>query len=164
MRRVLIRSGPQAVPISAGRPDTFTDEVALYAWVLRYLTALVVLVALDAVWLNFVGISMFRPILGSMLLDSPRWPPAALFYLLYALGVVIFAVGPTLRAGSLRTALGYGASLGFFAYMTYELTNFATIRVWTAELAAIDIVWGTVLTALAAAASFAISSPAGRGK
>lgn len=134
----------------------------MYSWVLRYLTVLVVLVALDAVWLNFVGISMFRPILGGMLLDTPRWGPAVLFYLLYALGVIIFAVVPALRNASLRTAFGRGALFGFFAYMTYELTNLATIKVWTAQLAAVDIGWGLLLTALAAAASFAIASPAGR--
>jgi len=139
-------------------------EGALYSWIARYSTALVVLVALDAVWLNFVGISMFRPVLGGMLLDAPRWGPAVLFYLFYALGVVIFAVVPALRSRSLRTAFGYGALFGFFAYMTYELTNFATIKVWTSELAAVDIGWGTLLTALAATASFAITSPAGRNR
>jgi uncharacterized membrane protein len=147
-------------------PEHFHRSVegVLYSWVARYSTALVVLVALDAVWLNFVGISMFSPVLGGMLLDTPRWGPAVLFYLLYALGVVIFAVAPALRSGSLRTAFGHGALFGFFAYMTYELTNLATIKVWTSELATVDIGWGTLLTALAATASFAIASLAGRNR
>jgi uncharacterized membrane protein len=126
----------------------------VYSWALRYMTALVVLVALDAPWLGLVGGRVFRSVLGSMLLDSPRWPAAVLFYLFYALGVVVFAVQPALRSKAWQSALGYGALLGFLAYMTYELTNLATVKAWTGELAAIDIAWGTLLTALAATASF----------
>jgi uncharacterized membrane protein len=46
--------------------------------------------------------------------------------------------------------------------MTYELTNLATVKVWTNELAAIDIAWGTLLTALAAMAGFGIKSSVAR--
>ena len=51
----------------------------------------------------------------------------------------------------------YGAMLGFFGYMTYDLTNLATIKAWTTSLALIDIAWGTLLTAIAALAGYAAS-------
>jgi uncharacterized membrane protein len=38
---------------------------------------------------------------------------------------------------------------GLFAYATYDLTNYATLRPWTLQLAATDIVWGMALTAAA---------------
>jgi uncharacterized membrane protein len=44
----------------------------------------------------------------------------------------------------------YGALFGFFAYATYDLTNFATMKVWTLRVTVVDIGWGTVLTAMAA--------------
>jgi uncharacterized membrane protein len=135
---------------------------AVNSWAIRYLAVLGVLVALDAVWLGLVGGAVFHAVLGSILLESPRWGAAALFYLFYALGVVVFAVQPALRAASWRVALGCGALLGFLAYMTYELTNLATVKVWTNELAAIDIAWGTLLTALAAMAGFGIKSSVAR--
>jgi uncharacterized membrane protein len=136
----------------------------VYSWALRYLTALAVLIVLDALWLGLVGGRVFRSVLGGMLLDSPRWGAAALFYLFYALGVVVFAVQPGLRSKSWWTALVYGALIGFLAYMTYELTNLATVKAWTNELAAIDIAWGTVLTALAATASFGIAALLGKDR
>ena len=136
----------------------------MYSWALRYLTALAVLIVLDALWLGLVGGRVFRSVLGGILLDSPRWGAAALFYLFYALGVVMFAVRPALCVRSWRVALGHGALLGFLAYMTYELTNLATVKAWTNELAAIDIAWGTVLTALAATASFGIKSTVGNDR
>lgn len=34
--------------------------------------------------------------------------------------------------------------------MTYDLTNQATLRVWSVSITVADIAWGTTLTALAA--------------
>ena len=45
--------------------------------------------------------------------------------------------------------------LGFVAYATYDLTNQATLKVWSLKVTLADIGWGTVLTACAAAAGFA---------
>src|ERR1700722_2222591 len=110
---------------------------------MRYGTALVVLVALDAAWLSYFAHAMFRPTLGSILLDEPRWIAAALFYVFYALGIVFFAVAPATRDGSWMVALAHGALLGFMAYMTYDLTNLASIKAWTVALAVVDTAWGT---------------------
>ena len=127
-------------------------------FLLRYVVALLVLLALDALWLSYFAHAMFQPALGNILLDDPRWYAVAIFYPLYALGVVVFAVAPAVRSNSGATAFGYGALLGLLAYGTYDLTNLATLKVWTSTLGAIDTAWGTLLTALAATASFTIAS------
>jgi uncharacterized membrane protein len=123
--------------------------------VLTYIVVLIVLVGGDAAWLHWFAHAIFRPALGSILLDDPRWAAVALFYLLFAAAIIVF---PIARAGSWATALFYGALFGFFAYMTYDLTNLASIKVWTAPLAFIDTAWGTVLTAAAATAGYAVST------
>ncbi len=107
----------------------------MLSYAIRYGVVLATLVIGDALWLSYFARAVFRPTLGSILRDPPNWTVAALFYLLYALGVVIFAVGPAYRLISWRAALFYGALFGFFAYMTYDLTNLATICVWTFRLA-----------------------------
>jgi len=117
--------------------------------ILAYVAVLVVLIAGDYTWLSWFAHAVFRPTLGSILLDDPRWGAAALFYLLYALAILIFPVALASRGGSWGGALLYGALFGFFAYMTYDLTNLASIKVWTAPLALIDTGWGTLLTAAA---------------
>jgi uncharacterized membrane protein len=73
---------------------------------------------------------------------------------IYPVGLVIFAINPALKAGSLATALTYGALFGLFSYATYDLTNYATLRNWTFALTFVDMAWGTVLAAFASAASF----------
>jgi uncharacterized membrane protein len=42
--------------------------------------------------------------------------------------------------------------------MTYDLTNFATLKVWSLKVTVLDIIWGTLLTGLAAAAGAAITN------
>jgi uncharacterized membrane protein len=130
---------------------TIRQGLILYAC-----TALAML-PLDILWLGTVGRTFYRDQLGGLLLDRPAWGPAAAFYLLYAVGVVVFALAPALRDGSWQTALVYGALFGFFAYATYDLSNLATLRGFTTALALVDVAWGTVLTAATAAIVFVVT-------
>jgi len=71
--------------------------------------------------------------------------------------VVLFVVIPALDAGSWQRALRFGALFGFVVYATYDLTNLATLKGWTAGVAVADILWGATLTGAAASAGFALS-------
>lgn len=126
------------------------------SWIARYVVALLVLGIGDALWLSYFAHAVFRPTLGAILLDDPRWAAVGLFYLAYAAGVLIFAVSPALRANSSWTALIYGALFGLFAYGTYDATNLATIKAWTIQLAFMDTAWGVLLTAIAAFVSYLV--------
>lgn len=116
-------------------------------FLILYLCALVVFLACDAVWLGFVARRFYMDEIGPLLLDQPRFGVAALFYLIYLVGVVIFVMMPALEAGSLMTALWRGALFGFVAYATYDLTNLSTLKGFTTRVALVDMAWGTVLTA-----------------
>ncbi|MEZ5773804.1 MAG: DUF2177 family protein [Hyphomicrobiaceae bacterium] len=118
---------------------------------LAYLVTLVVFVAIDLVWLGVVAHGYYRERIGALLLAEPQLGAAAAFYLLYAAGVVYFAVMPGLDAGSPMKAAQQGAVLGFIAYATYDLTNLATLKGWSLSLAVVDMAWGTVLTGAVAA-------------
>ena len=121
----------------------------------RYGVVLLVLVIGDAVWLSYFARAMFRPALGDILLDTPRWSAAIFFYLIYAAGVMVFPLAMSQQIQTLGSAILYGALFGFLAYMTYDLTNLATIKAWTVPLALIDMAWGAALTGAATAAGFA---------
>ncbi len=120
-----------------------------------YVSALLILIIGDALWLSlYFAPKVFRPALEPLLRDPPNWPVAGLFYLLYALGMFVFAINPALKSGSWATALTFGLLFGFMAYMTYDLTNFATLSAWTARLAIMDTVWGALMTGAAATAGY----------
>jgi uncharacterized membrane protein len=89
--------------------------------------------------------------LGHLMAEAPVLWAAALFYAVYGLGLLRFAIAMP-AAGTVAQAARAGALFGFVAYATYDLTNLATLRDWPASLAFIDIAWGTLASAAAAAA------------
>lgn len=129
-------------------------------YALAYLATGIAFALIDSVWLRTMSERLYKVEIGELLADRFRLGPAIVFYLLYILGMMIFAVGPALQNGNWKTALCYGAAFGFMAYMTYDLTNFATLKVWSLKVTILDIIWGTVLTGLASAAGAAITNKA----
>lgn len=119
-----------------------------------YLCTALVMWPLDLLWLGVVARTVYRREIGGLLLDRPEIVPAVLFYLVYVVGVVVFAVRPAVQSGEVTTAVVYGALFGFMAYATYDLTNLATLRGYTLTIASIDLAWGTILTAISAAGGF----------
>jgi uncharacterized membrane protein len=114
---------------------------------------------IDSVWLRNMYARLYKPEIGSLMLDSGfRLWPAVIFYLLYILGMMIFAVAPALASGRWQTALYWGAMFGFFCYMTYDLTNHATLKTWSVKVTVLDIIWGTVLTGSAATAGWWVTT------
>ena len=58
-------------------------------YVIAYGGTAAVLAVLDAVWLTFAGRLLYRPAIGSLMMESGfRLAPAIVFYVLYVLGVV----------------------------------------------------------------------------
>lgn len=106
---------------------------------------------LDAVWLGRMVPAVYRPEIGEVLMRGWRPVPALVFYALYMVGIQIFAVAPALAAGKWQVAAQWGALFGFFCYMTYDLTNYATLKVWSLRVTLLDIAWGTFATGAAAA-------------
>ena len=127
-------------------------------YICAYFATGIAFALIDSVWLRTMSERLYRVEIGELLADKFRIGPAIIFYLLYILGMMIFAVGPALQNGNWKTALCYGAAFGFFTYMTYDLTNFATLKVWSLKVTVLDIIWGSVLTGLAAAAGAAITN------
>ena len=124
--------------------------------ILLYIFTVPVFFAIDILWIGVIAKDFyFKNIPG--LSPQPNWPAAIAFYLLYIIGILIFAVLPNLEKGW-QQALIYGALFGFFAYATYDLTNYAVMKSWPLSITLIDIAWGTVLTGVVATASYFIGS------
>ena len=123
-------------------------------YVAAYLGAGLTFAALDAVWLTTMSSRLYKPALGPILAEKPDMKAAVAFYLISIAGTVFLAVEPALREGAWQRAALNGAVLGFVAYATYDLTNQATLNVWSTRVTIIDICWGTVLTTLSAVGGY----------
>ncbi len=119
-----------------------------------YLVAIVVFLALDAVWLGLVARKFYRTHLGFLLTDQPNWWAAVAFYLLFVAGIVLFCILPALQAGSLAQALLWGGFFGLVTYATYDLTNQATVKKWPWIVTVVDLCWGALLSATVSAAGY----------
>jgi len=116
-------------------------------YIVAYIATGISFALIDSVWLRTMYERLYKPEIGELMYQGGfRIGPAVAFYLFYILGMMIFAVGPALHSGKWQTALLWGALLGFFCYMTYDLTNYATLKVWSTKVTVLDIIWGTVLT------------------
>lgn len=121
-----------------------------------YLLTVPVFFVIDLIWLGVVARGFYRDNLAHLLSATVNWPAAIVFYLLFIAGILYFAVLPALAEGSLWRAVINGALFGFFTYMTYDLTNLATLPDWPIKVVIVDILWGTMLCASVAASAFMI--------
>lgn len=121
---------------------------------IAYLGTAVVFFAIDFVWLAFVAKGFYAQQLGPLMRESPNLAIAGVFYVVYVVGIVVFAVLPALREESWASALGLGILLGVVAYGTYDITNLSTIKDWPLTMSIVDLVWGGVLTGVAATAGY----------
>lgn len=88
--------------------------------------------------------------------DKTNWPAAIIFYMVYIIGLIFFALNPALKEGSLMYAALIGAFFGFITYATYDMTNLATLKNWPIFVTVVDIIWGTFLGSDTTSISFLI--------
>ena len=127
-----------------------------YKLIVSYLLTTLVFFAIDMVWLGFIAKNLYRKYLGDFLSDAINWKAAIIFYLIFIVGIFIFAIMPAVEKNSITKAIIYGAMFGFFTYATYDLTNLATLKNWPLQIVFIDMAWGALLTALVSTAGFYI--------
>lgn len=125
-------------------------------YLMAYTAAAVVLVALDLLWIGLIAKPLYLQGIGHLMLDQPRLAVAALFYLVFTGGLLLFAIVPQAGVPGVRGTALQAALFGLFCYATYDLTNLATLRGWPVHIVVVDIAWGAVISALAAAASLAL--------
>jgi uncharacterized membrane protein len=115
-----------------------------------YLIAGGVYWVVDFIWLALIAQGFYQKQLGNMLADKINWPAAAIFYLLFPVGVIIFAVMPGVKENSLVRSLILGALFGYFTYSTYDLSNYITLANWPLKVVFVDIIWGIFVSTLVA--------------
>ena len=126
-----------------------------------YFASAIVFVMMDAGWLTVMGPRIYKPVIGPLLAKSVDPGAAIAFYVLYVFGLVVFAIRPALDSGDFRLAPLYGALLGLVAYGTYDLTNQATLRLWSLKITIADICWGMTVSAAASTLGFLAASKVG---
>ncbi len=118
-------------------------------FIILYGLSVPVFFLMDMLWLGVLAKDFYQEKLG-YIMGEVQWLPALLFYFIFLLGLTFFATYPAARAGEWKLGTLYGALFGFFTYMTYDLSNLATLKDWPLSVVVVDIVWGTFLGGLVA--------------
>ena len=130
------------------------SRLTLAQFFAAYGVAFVVMSVLDGAWLGWLARDFYKQELGSLMTDSVRWVPAALYYALFPAAVVFLALTPS--PAGLGEAVVRSAVLGLAAFGVYDLTNLATLRGYTVLMTVVDMAWGTFASAMGGGAAYAL--------
>lgn len=126
----------------------------------KILSVSAAIAAIDFVWLGIVMKSFYLRELGPLARTGPNGNltpnifAAALVYL--SLGAAFaFFVAP--YATSYGKAAGAGALLGLLTYAVYDFTNLTILNGYSIKMTIVDIIWGTILGAIAGMIIFKLS-------
>lgn len=111
------------------------------------LFAALIFLFIDVIWLSFSVKHFYKPNIGHLLLDKPVMWAAAMFYIIYVLGLSIVIIEPALDSNNSIKFLLKAFMFGLVAYGTYNLTNMATVKGWSTSVVFVDMLWGGLLTA-----------------
>ena len=126
--------------------------------IITYVVTLIAFIAIDMIWLVWLARATYVAEMGDLLRKQPNMVAAVIFYLVYAAGLMFFAISPGLKSGSIVQTAALAAALGFVAYGTYDLTNLSVMNGFNVKIAVIDLIWGTCLSAMVAAVTFLVIS------
>lgn len=127
-------------------------------YIILYTATLVIFLVIDFIWLNYIAKNVYSSQIGHLLASKPNLIPALIFYLLFVVGVLVFAILPGIEAKSLGKTLILGALFGLLTYATYDLTNLATLKDWPLKVTIIDLVWGTSVSTVTSLAGYLIAT------
>lgn len=114
--------------------------------IINFFVALISYIVLDAVWLGWLAKDFYRGQLGVLMRPSVNWFTAGFTYVLLAMGVMLLVLPRA--GGDVWKALAWGALFGFIVYGVYDLTNLSTLQNYSWTLAIVDILWGTLASAI----------------
>jgi uncharacterized membrane protein len=109
---------------------------------------LIIFFVLDCIWLFGIARKVYQREMKKLMRARMNWISAALFYPVYAAGLVYFVILPMAGSGEALLAFVRGAGFGFVATCTYALSNLAVLENWSVRMTVIDILWRSFATGL----------------
>ena len=112
------------------------------------LTAMGIMLVLDAIWISCVAHPAYANTIGQLLRSFDQ-NLLIIFvvigvYALMVSGLMVFVIPKVHGLNTLSTIL-YSGFFGLIVYGVFAMTNYAILAPWTIELMLLDTIWGFVL-------------------
>lgn len=112
------------------------------------LTAMGIMLVLDAIWISCVAHPAYANTIGQLLRSFDQ-NLLIIFvvigvYALMVSGLMVFVIPKVYGLNTLSTIL-YSGFFGLIVYGVFAMTNYAILAPWTIELMLLDTIWGFVL-------------------
>lgn len=131
-----------------------TQTLTTRQFLATYAVTLLVMLALDGLWLGWLANDFYRQELGPLMADSVRKLPAAMYYLGFPGAIVFLALNP--KPASLGSAVLRCAVMGLAGFGVCDLTSLAIIRGYTVTMTVVDIAWGTFASTMGGSVAYAL--------
>ena len=131
-----------------------TPALTTRQFLAAYAVSLLVMLALDGLWLGWLANDFYRQELGPLMADTVRKLPAALYYLGFPVAIVFLALNP--RPVSLGSAALRCAVMGLAGFGVYDLTSLAIIRGYTVTMTVVDMAWGCFASTMGGSCAYAL--------
>lgn len=99
---------------------------------------LAIFLAIASLRLGLVAPKFYESQIGYVMADTPNYPAAALFYLIFVFGMSFFVIEPGMGENSINKTVLRGAMIGLVTHATYDLTNLAALQGWPVLLTVVD--------------------------
>ncbi|HEX2978198.1 MAG TPA: DUF2177 family protein [Candidatus Babeliales bacterium] len=123
---------------------------------LLYGIVYVIFIVTDLIWIGGIMRNTYTEALGdkARMINgtlAPHWPSSLAVWALIVFGIFYFVL-PLSR--SVSSAALHGALYGLVLYGVYDLTNYATLSFWPAQLVFYDICWGITINGFVSAVAY----------
>ena len=115
------------------------------------LTAMGMMLFLDAIWISCVAHPAYANTIGQLLRSFDQniviICVVVAVYALMVTGLMVFVI-PKVHGLNTLATIGYSGLFGLIVYGVFAMTNYAILQPWTIELMLLDTIWGFVLYSL----------------
>lgn len=110
------------------------------------------LLVIDAIWLGGIARNFYQQAIQKTIGTSGsfRIYSAAIVYLLLVAGIYLFVLPKISKQNALKDSLLWGGIYGLITYGIFDFTNHAIFPGWGLKVSIVDMIWGGIITTLAA--------------
>jgi len=125
-----------------------------------FICAFLLFLVIESIWLKVMSKNFYQAEIGHLMRPDPNLVAAVLFFFLYIGALCFLVIYPQAQGSNIDLSRIFlmGGLFGLAAYGTYDLTCLALFKGFSIKVAAVDTLWGGVLTGTVSTLTLCLAS------